>query len=295
MGGRVVTLLADEATATADAVEGTPVSFGEWVENLPFNLVYVLIVIVVATLIERVVHLLLKRWLKNSSIARSTYIPTVASFIIWLLAASYIIPAIFNVNITAIIAALGVGSVCASVGLQDTITNVVAGFSILYHEVYKVGDNLEVDGRRGEVVDITWRETVLRDTFNNLVIIPNGMVNGSVFFRREGKCAHGYELTVDVRPGLDLDKVRSDMIATARQTLVEIDALYEDYDPDVDFVSASAFGIRTIVTLYVRDQPISTPATNAVMCALSHTGYLADPFGAPASVPLPADEEVIRL
>lgn len=295
MGGSVTTLLADEATMAADAVEGAPLSFGEWVENLPFNLVYVLIVIVIATILERAVHLLLKHWLKNSSISRSTYIPTIASFIVWLLAASYIIPAIFNVNITTIIAALGVGSVCASVGLQDTITNVVAGFSILYHEVYRVGDNLEVDGRRGEVVDITWRETVLRDSLNNLVIIPNGLVNGSVFFRREGKSAHGYELPIDIRPGLELDKVQSDMIATAREALVEIDALYEDYSPDVDFVSTYAFGVRTIVTLYIRDRTQAASATNAVVCALSRTGYLADPLSTPSSVPLTAGEEVIRL
>jgi len=282
MVGRLAVLMAETSTEQA---EGGAVSLTEWISNLPFNAIYVAIVIVVATVLERVVNSLLKRVIKDSAVSRSTFVPTIVSFIIWGLAASCIIPAIFDIDVSGLLAALGVGSVCASVGLQDTIKNVVAGFSILYHKVYKVGDNVEIGSYRGEVIDITWRETMLKDFLGDIVIIPNGMVNSSVFYRREGNVRFAYTLVATIRPGLDLDMVKEDLLAESRQALIDIDAICEGVDPKIYFMSSGPYGIESNLVLFLNDQSKKQPAYTAVMCALSRKGYLADGNTQPVSTP----------
>ena len=67
---------------------------------------------------------------------------------------------IFDINITPILTALGVGGLAVALALQDTLANFFAGVHILIEEPIIVGDFIKLStGEEGIVKDIGWRTT----------------------------------------------------------------------------------------------------------------------------------------
>ncbi|WP_329192778.1 MULTISPECIES: mechanosensitive ion channel family protein [unclassified Streptomyces] len=80
-----------------------------------------------------------------------------------------------GVSIAPLLTALGVGGLAVALALQDTLANLFAGVHILASKTVQPGDYIRLSsGEEGYVVDINWRNTVVRNLSNNLVIIPNG-------------------------------------------------------------------------------------------------------------------------
>jgi small-conductance mechanosensitive channel len=86
-----------------------------------------------------------------------------------------------DIAIAPILTALGVGGLAVALALNDTLTNLFAGIQIITAHQLRVGDYVRFDFGEGEVTDIQWHNTTIRDLQNNLVVIPNAKVNTSVF------------------------------------------------------------------------------------------------------------------
>jgi small-conductance mechanosensitive channel len=84
--------------------------------------------------------------------------------------------ATFGVDITPLLASVGVAGLAVSLGAQSLIKDLIGGFLILVENQYAVGDCIEVGGASGAVERITLRATYLRDINGRLHIIPNGEV-----------------------------------------------------------------------------------------------------------------------
>jgi small-conductance mechanosensitive channel len=79
-----------------------------------------------------------------------------------------------GVSITPILTALGVGGLAVALALQDTLSNLFAGFYISLAGQVRPGDYVKLDsGQEGYVTDITWRSTAVRALANNLIVVPN--------------------------------------------------------------------------------------------------------------------------
>ena len=74
---------------------------------------------------------------------------------------------------------LGVGTVLAAAigfGAQDLVKDLLSGFFILMEDQYHVGDTVTIAGTTGQVRDIQFRVTVLRDLEGNVHYVPNGEI-----------------------------------------------------------------------------------------------------------------------
>ena len=81
---------------------------------------------------------------------------------------------IVGINISPLIAGLGIGGLAVALALQPTLSNLFAGTYVITEGVVARGDYIEMEGGvSGYVVDVNWRSTRLRTWTNNLVIIPN--------------------------------------------------------------------------------------------------------------------------
>lgn len=79
-----------------------------------------------------------------------------------------------GLDVGPLLTALGVGSLAIGLALQPTLSNFFAGIYLSMSKPIRVGDFIELDdGTQGEVVDIGWRATKVRQLANNLAIIPN--------------------------------------------------------------------------------------------------------------------------
>lgn len=79
------------------------------------------------------------------------------------------------------------GTVVASIGIQDLLKNYVSGFYVLLERNVRVGDVVTVGGMIGTVTDVRMRVTYLRADDGALVVVPNSeLFNNSVVVRSAG-------------------------------------------------------------------------------------------------------------
>ncbi len=82
----------------------------------------------------------------------------------------------FGLNVSALIASVGVVGVALGLGAQLLVRDVINGMFILIEDQYAVGDTVTVAGLTGEVVEINPRRTVIRDGEGNVHSIPNSTI-----------------------------------------------------------------------------------------------------------------------
>lgn len=80
---------------------------------------------------------------------------------------------IFNVDVTGLLAGLGVGTLVVSFALKDIIENWVSGLLIISGKTYKLGDVIQVGDKKGVVTEISLRTTKLKTYDRKEIVIPN--------------------------------------------------------------------------------------------------------------------------
>lgn len=85
-----------------------------------------------------------------------------------------------NVNVSAIVAAVGAAGVTAALALKDNLSNVACGAQIILTKPFKVGDYIAVDSTEGTVMRIEMMFTVLKTFDNREVVIPNSTLTAAV-------------------------------------------------------------------------------------------------------------------
>ena len=160
--------------------------------QLLFNAAFVLLVLAAAHLLQALLSFFVERSFseksfigkrqKISAFGRKV-VKRLLSFLVYLMALTVILSA-YNINLTAIIAVLGVGGIAIALAAQETLSNLIAGFVLLTDKPFKVGDRISLrtssQQRReddsdewGHIIDIGWRSTRIRTKENIYLTIPN--------------------------------------------------------------------------------------------------------------------------
>ena len=80
---------------------------------------------------------------------------------------------ILGVNVSTIVASVGVLALIVGFSAESLITDVVTGAFMIFENQYNVGDIVEVDGFRGTVTNIGIRTTSITDPGDNVKIVNN--------------------------------------------------------------------------------------------------------------------------
>ena len=96
----------------------------------------------------------------------------------------YIIPTcvpclgfVFGLSLQGLIATSGIIAIVLGLALQSTLGDVFSGLSLSIAKPYRIGDDIILDGgAEGEVIEINWRSTHLKNGSNDVVIVPNSAI-----------------------------------------------------------------------------------------------------------------------
>ena len=154
-----------------------------WID-LGMNIV---IIIGLATLGLIVLRLISQRILERARSAESTRIgrkrqlETLIHVLRWVIKGSIISIAALMllanfVDITPLLASVGVTGLAVSLGAQSLIKDFIGGLLVLLEDQYAVGDLIQVGDVSGTVERLTLRATYVRDISGKLYIVPNGEV-----------------------------------------------------------------------------------------------------------------------
>jgi len=85
-----------------------------------------------------------------------------------------------GVQITPLIAGIGVAGVGVSLAMQGILGNLVAGLTIIFSKPFTIGEYVELLGVYGQVTDIALFSTTLQHADNSHVIVPNRKIVGEI-------------------------------------------------------------------------------------------------------------------
>ena len=97
---------------------------------------------------------------------------SVLRFFIVFIGAIFIADAV-GVNLTSLIAGLGISGLALALAAKDTISNFFGALTVLLDRPFKVGDWVVVGTSEGEVIEINLRTTLIRTGIDTVITIPN--------------------------------------------------------------------------------------------------------------------------
>ena len=138
---------------------------------------------------------------------------------------------VLGINVTPLIAGLGIGGLAVALAIQPTLSNLFAGTYVITEGVVNPGDYIDMEGGvSGYVVDVNWRSTRLRTWGNNLVIIPNSRFAETVItnYSKPDEQVNVY-LTCGVAYESDLERVEQVGHEVMERVLAEHPGAVVDY------------------------------------------------------------------
>ena len=156
--------------------------------NWPSHLISGGLIVGTAALGLAVVHLIARRilaWvhaLRRDREARRQQRVTLVQTTQWILVVTLVICALlmllseFGIDITPLLASMGVVGLAVSLGAQSLFKDLIGGILIIIENQYSVGDSIVVGPVSGEVERITLRTTQVRALNGDLYVVPNGEV-----------------------------------------------------------------------------------------------------------------------
>ena len=152
--------------------------------------------------------------------------------------AIFLVLTILEINLTGLIAGLGLGGVIVTLAAQDTAKNLFGGAMIFIDKPFVVGDWIEMDNYEGTIEDITFRTTRIRTFENALVNIPNAIIadasvtNWSKMEKRRYKTNLCVELDTPLEK-LELLKTRIEKMLQERESVFD-DSIIVRFDQITD-------------------------------------------------------------
>lgn len=160
-----------------------------------------------------------------------------------------------GISITPILATLGVGGLAVALALQDTLSNLFAGFHIIIAKQVRVGDYIKLDtGEEGYVTDINWRTTKIKMLPNNEVLVPNEKLTKSIiinYYLPEKEMA--VLVNVGVHYNSDLRKVEKVTCEVAREVMKDIPGGVAEFKPFIRYHTFGDFSINFTVILRAKE------------------------------------------
>ncbi len=226
--------------------------------------------IIIFVVVGCISHFVVK-WLRHimrrddNSIPQSSIFVNIARGIIWGIGICLVLDSCFNVNMSALIAALGVGGIALSLGFQDTLSNLIGGVQISFMRIVKPGDNIQVGNNKGVVQDVTWRHATIKNRNGETVIIPNSVISKNAVVHLPPP--ERVSVPFLASSSTNLDSMAEQVASIARTTALEYAGIVEE--PNVIFTEVTAEGIVGKVLLEIDDAAQATPVSDAITRAIA--------------------------
>jgi small-conductance mechanosensitive channel len=125
---------------------------------------------------ELVSSLTLLATLRRSAI-KNKLLSNVIAGSIYICAGLAISGCVFEFPIQGVVATSGIIAIVLGLALQSTLSDVFSGISLNIEKPFQIGDEILLEGgAEGQVIEINWRSTHLRNSANDLVIVPNSAI-----------------------------------------------------------------------------------------------------------------------
>jgi small conductance mechanosensitive channel len=155
----------------------------------------------------------------------------------------------FGVPITTFVAVLSVAGLALSLSVQNILSNLFSGFTILATKPFLAGDYVELDGTAGTVHEIGLFHTSVNTVDNKHIFIPNSDITSSRIINYTTETDRRVDIRFTMPYEYDPEAVKK---AALEATVNETRAL-PDPAPEVCIDSFGTGGVNYILRLWVHN------------------------------------------
>ena len=206
--------------------------------------------LVIGILVIRLVVTTLRRLLEKSRLEKAAHslIVSITNVILYVLL-GLMVASRLGVDVTGVVALASVLTLAVSLSLQNMLTNVFGGFTVLTNHPFHSGDYVDIGGQSGTVEEISMTYTKLATPDKKIIFIPNSVVAAAQIVNYSTAETRRVELTVSAAYGIPSQKVIDTLLEAAR-----VEKVLQDPAP---FAAVSSYGDSAIT--YVLRFWVKTP------------------------------------
>ncbi len=166
------------------------------------------IMLVIGILIIRIVMTILNKFLSASKLEKAAHslIKSLVRVVLYLLL-GLMVASSLGIDVTGIIAMASVLTLAISLAVQNALTNVIGGFTLLYTKPYHSGDYVDIGTDSGTVTEIGMTYTKLLTPDNKMISIPNSIVVAGDIVNYSITGTRRVDIPVQVEYGVPTQKV----------------------------------------------------------------------------------------
>lgn len=226
----------------------------QFLQLLPLFAIAVVILIITAVISNLAIKLvrkaLLRTNLRSSLISLSV---TVAKIVVWIIGILIVMSVVFpSVTPAKLIGALGLGTIAIGFAFQDFFKNLLAGIMIMLRKPMRIGDYIQCEGFEGRVEEINMRESYVRQTDGQLVLVPNGILFDNPVYVLTDHDTRRYEIIVGVSYEADLDNAKS----VIQDAVAALDLVEKNRKVDVFAREFADSSINFTVRWWAKSKPL---------------------------------------
>ena len=137
-----------------------------------------------------------------------------------------------------------------SLGSTSIISNIPAGYSMIYRRAYKLGDCIRIGEHVGDVVESRLLVTHLRTTKNEEIVLPNSLILGSSSVVNYSSSARNGDLILHSRIGIGYETSWRQVEAMLSQAASRTKGIKADPATFVLQVSLTEFCVEYEINVY---------------------------------------------
>lgn len=161
-----------------------------------------------------------------------------------------------GINVTSLIAGLGILGLALGFAAKDTLENFIAGITILMDRPFRVGDNIQLQETFGTVQEITLRTTRVKTLNNQMAIIPNSKAISEKVINHTMLRA----LRIDVPFGIAYNENPEEARLVALATTKDDTRLHPDHEPRVVLTGLGDSSVDMELRLHLKDPGLENSA-----------------------------------
>ena len=174
-----------------------------------------------------------------------------AKVIVIVLAFVIILGDVFEVDITALVAGLGIGGVAFALASKESLENLLGSFTIFFDKPFTVGDIVTLGGVTGIVEKVGFRSTRIRTFDKSIVTVPNKNIISTELDNLGARPVRRVKFNIGLTYNTSVDNIKS--IVADIQNLIDNHPM-TNQDGRVRFLNFGASSLDIMVLYYV-DSP----------------------------------------
>lgn len=236
------------------------------------KMAFLAVVIIAAIVITKILCKAARLALEKTDIPNASIFLNLIKVAVWSLAVAIALQPVFGINPTTVITALGIGGVAVSLGLKDTVSNVIGGFGLMAGKVVQPGDTVKINGVEGTVTDLTWRHTTILERNGNSLVVPNNVLNTTALEKTTVDMDSSTSVQFIVGKDVDFDYVRKTIIDTVTPCVEE--CALEGSKVSVTFSGIGSDGVHGTVWLHAKNGVLPSTIEDKATIALAKLPFV---------------------